>query len=204
MGEILNRRGEFDRAIETLQEAVARYPDDERVPRSLYLLGDSYRRSARAIRERLKDVTSSMQADEMRERLTDRMREAQEYFRKLVKEFEKNENARLSRLDEMFVRHAYLYQADCAFDLGDYRKALRLYEEAAGRFQRTITALAAHTQIIHCYVYLGEPAEARSALARARVLVDALPDDAFARNMFGESREDWRRYFVWVQETGLL
>lgn len=204
LGEVQNRRGEFDRAIEALQEAVARYPDDARVARSLYFLGDSYRRSARLIREQLKDARSSTLADDMRDRLTVRMREAQDYFRRLVKEYEKNENAPLSRLDEMYVRHAYLYQADCAFDLGDYRRALRLYEEAAGRFQRSITALAAHRQIVHCYVYLGEPAEARSALARARVLVDALPDEAFAKNVFGETREDWRDYFAWAQETGLF
>ncbi len=204
LGEVQNRRGEFDASIETLEEAVARYPDDARVSRSLYFLGDSYRRSARAIKDQWKDARSTAQGDDLRDRYSSRMRKAQEYFRKIVQNYEKDENVHLPQLDEMYIRHAYLYQADCAFDVGEHRLALKLYEDAAGRFQRQAAGLSAHVQIINCYTFLGESAEAKSALARALVLVDALPSEAFHSDGLMESRDEWRKYFKWVEEANLF
>jgi tetratricopeptide (TPR) repeat protein len=104
----------------------------------------------------------------------------------------------------MYLRHAYLYEADCFFETQDFRRALKLYEEAAGMYKDSCSALAAHVQIINSYVFLGQPEEARAALARAIVLVDTMPDDAFDNPVSREGRRDWKRYFDWLEQAELF
>jgi len=68
------------------------------------------------------------------------------------------------------------------------------------RIPRTL----AHVQIINIHVFLGQPREARAALARALVLVDAIPTEAFAASVSPEQRRDWRRYFDWLGQSELF
>lgn len=203
LGEALNRFGEFNRAIETLEEAIARYPDDRRTWRSLYFLADSYRRSGEQfLTEASQGPAGSGASDGLRERAADRLRRASELYRRVVNEPERR--GPTNRVDEMYLRHAYLFEADCIFALHEYRRALRLYEEAAGRYPDSADALAAYVQIINCHVFLSELDEARSARARAIVLVNTLGDEAFTAPFAARSRESFREYFAWLGDTDLF
>ena len=97
-----------------------------------------------------------------------------------------------------------MYEADCYFETQQYAKALKRYEEAAGTYKHTASSMAAYVQIINSHVFLGAPGEARAALARALVLVDSLPDGAFADSVSPERRADWKRYFEWLGQSGLF
>jgi hypothetical protein len=66
------------------------------------------------------------------------------------------------------------------------------------------SALAAYVQIINCHVFLGEPREARAALARAQVLVDSMRPDVFSRGVSPETRDDWKNYFGWLAQSELF
>jgi len=82
-------------------------------------------------------------------------------------------------LEHLYLQHAYLYEADCFFETQEYAQALKLYEQAAGYLRDSPRGLAAYVQMINCYVFMGEPREARAALARALVAVNTMPDSAF-------------------------
>jgi tetratricopeptide (TPR) repeat protein len=204
LGGMLNRRGEYERAIATLEEALERYPDDPRVVRARILLADSYRHSALALKKEIAQAASATEIERMRIESTERFEKAQELYRQLIAEYELRDATKLSRLEAMYLRHAYLYEADCFFEVGDYRRALKLYEEAAGNYKALPTGLAAYVQMINCHVFLGKPEEARAALARARILVEAIPEEAFDRSLSPETRPDWKRYFEWLGESELF
>jgi tetratricopeptide (TPR) repeat protein len=203
-GDALNRRGAFEEAVATLEEVLERYPDDPRVARARYLLADSHRKSGLALKAVVADATLPGEIEQMRREYTARFRAAQQLYRKLITEYERRDTAALNRLERMYLRHAYLYEADCYFEIQDYRRALKLYEEAIGMYQDTPSALAAYVQVINSHVFLGEPDGAQAALARALVLVDAIPDEAYARSVSPETREDWRRYFEWLGASELF
>ena len=122
----------------------------------------------------------------------------------MIREYAVLGRDQLDRLESVYLRHALLYEADCYFETADYDRALKLYEETAGMFKGSPTGLTAYVQIINCHVFLGQPHEARAALARARNLVDALPEAAFAVAVSPETRDDWRRYFEWLDESELF
>ena len=204
LGEAQKRRGEFERAIATLEEALKRYPDDLRVSKARFLLADSYRQSGLALRAEVSDANSAGEIEQMRLEGGERFRAARQLFRQLINEFETRDLAALTRLQKVYLRLAYVYEADCYFETQEYREALKLYEEAAGTYKDTASALAAYVQIINSHVFVGEPEEARAALARALVLTEAMPDESFDASVSPETREDWKRYFRWLTASALF
>ncbi|MGB2986681.1 MAG: tetratricopeptide repeat protein [Phycisphaerae bacterium] len=204
LGEVVNRHGEFERAIATLEEALARYPNDPRAGKTRFLLADSFRRSGLALRAEIAEAMSAGEIKQIHDESTARFQAAQQLYRELITEYELRDPATLNRLERVYLRHATLYEADCYFETRNYRRALKLYEEAAGTYKDTPRALAAHVQIINSHVFLGQPEEARAALARALVLVDAIPNEAFDTLVSPETRKDWKRYFDWLGRSELF
>ncbi|MFQ5461711.1 MAG: tetratricopeptide repeat protein [Phycisphaerae bacterium] len=203
-GEVLNRRGAYEEAITRLEEVVERYPDDERIWSARALLADSYRQSALALKKEVSETGSAAEIEHIHSEAVARFDRARALYRALIDEFALRDKASLTELERVNLRHAYVNEADCFFETAKYQEALKLYEDVASVFKRTTTALAAYVQIINCYVFLGQPDEARAALARARILVDAIDDEAFERSVSPENRSDWKRYFAWLEGAELF
>jgi len=204
LGDVQNRRGHFERAIATLEEALERYPDDERVWRARYLLADSYRCSALALKAETAEADSGSQRQQMQEDAQARFDLGRRHYRALLDEYEVRGPQNLGRLESMYYRHSFLYEADCFYETRRYGDALKRYEEAANIFRDLPSGMAAYVQMVNCFVFLGEPAEARAALARALIVVEAMPESAFQQSVSPETRQDWKRYFDWLGESELF
>ena len=204
LGEVRNRRGAFEQAIATLEEALERYPDDPREAGAFFLLADSYRRSALALKKEAAEAEFAGEIQRIGAESATRFEKARKLYRRLIGEYEVRGIASLNRLEKLYFRHATLYEADCFFETGDYGQALARYEAAAATFKDSPTALAAYVQIINCHVFLSQPLEARAALARALILVDAIPRAGFGRSVSPETHRDWKRYFEWLGESELF
>jgi len=61
----------------------------------------------------------------------------------------------------------------------------------------------AFTQIINCYVQLGESAEAASTNSRAIWQLTKMPDSALADSTLQRTREQWEQWFDWTEKSGL-
>jgi tetratricopeptide (TPR) repeat protein len=204
LGEARVRKGDLEKAIAALEEALARYPEDRRGWRARYLLADAYRQSALALKNEATTARTTAEIERLRGALDQRLAEARLRFREVISEFEARDPSVLTRLERLYLRHAYLFEADCYFETRDYRRALRLYEEAAGLYRDHPSGLAAYVRIIHCHVFLGQSAEARAALSRALVVADTVPEEAFDQSVSPESRADWKRYFNWLGSSDLF
>ncbi len=204
LGDVLARRGAFERAISAVDEALQRYPQDPRAVHARGVLADAYRQSGLALREEIGEASFDGEIAALRAESTSRLTTARELYRRVITEYEARNPASLQRLDQMLLRHAYLYEADCYFEMQEYARALKLYEEAAGNYKDVPSGLAASVQIIHCHVFLGQAEEARAALARAMVLTAAMPERAFEVSISPEARSDWVQYLEWLGESGLF
>ncbi len=204
LGDVLERQGAYERAIATLDEVLNRYPADPRVWRARFLLADSYRQSGLALRREVADAKFEGEIERIRSESLSRFMAAQLLYRQLIQQYELRGLARLKPLEAVYLRHAYLYEADCYFEAQDYRHALKLYEEAAGMYKRLASGLAAYVQVINCHVFLGQPREARAALARAQVLVKTMSPTMLARRVSPQTREGWQAYFDWLAESELF
>jgi len=204
LGDVLERREQYERAIGVLQEAIERYPRDARVWRARFLLADCYRQSALALKREASAAQFEAEIEQIRANSRSRFAVARSLYRELIDEYESRGAVELSRLEEVYLRHAGLYEADCYFEAQEYREALKRYERLAGLLKDVPAGLSAHVQAIHCHVFLGQAAQARTALARAQVALDRLDSESFAAGVSPESKADWKQYFHWLEDSELF
>lgn len=204
LGDVLSRREQFEQAISTLHEALDRYPRDGRVWRARFLLADCYRRSAMMLKAEASAARFEAEIEQIRAESRARLAAARELYRLLVDEYETRDAAGLTLLERIYLRHAYLYEADCHFESGEYQEAVRLYEQAAGLLSDSPSSLTAFMQMIHCHVFLGQARHARTALARARVVLERMDTEAFAGGVSPESKADWKQYLDWLGDSELF
>ena len=88
--------------------------------------------------------------------------------------------------------------------LAKYMGKKRVIAETGAGQHGVASATVAARLGLECHVFMGESEEARSALARARILVDTIPDGAFARSLSPQGRKDWQQYFSWLENAELF
>ena len=194
LGTLYHDDSRYVAAIERLDEAVRRYPDDDRITEIRFRLGDSYRRHAASIDDDL-DLPGVSPAgrDRFEKQRTQYLESAQRLFAAIV-ETDDGSAASGGPDARQILRYAYLYRADCAYDLDRYAEAVEYYDQVAGRFAQHHSSMTALIKIVNCYVSLGDTNRARTAHRRALVRLNKLPDEAFEEPDALLDRDAWERW----------
>lgn len=201
LGMLRHRRGDYTGAIESLREAVERFPDDPRAVEMEYDLADSYRQEARAIGRTLEEEMPGQRRQALTEAREERLRLAQGLFEGVRKALEAKDARLLSKLEQIRLRNSSFYLGDCAFDLKEYEAAIRHYDAAREKYSRDPASLVAMIQIVNAYIEQGDTVRAETANDRAKMFYDSLPASVWADPDLPMSREDWKR---WLDSMGKL
>lgn len=211
LGQLLYRMGRYDESVAKLEEFATRYPNDTRKVQLKFVMADSYRKSAAAVGEtlaafdagKLQPTTDGKLVDrvEMVVARRDRLRKARGLFDEVVEIFK--DDLPTTEIDQLHLKLAHFYRADCLFDLLDYDNAIKFYDMAARRYQNDPSALAAYVQIVNAYVALDKPNEARAANERAKWMLRRIPPEAFGEGSFNISRQYWEQWLSFAGESGL-
>lgn len=200
LGSFYYERARYPQAIDTLEQSVARYPDDPRVDRLRFRLADCYRLSAASAATRLKDAMPNHERRPLESLRAEHLGRAVELFREAASGLESREANRRTALDELYFRNARFYAGDCLFDLGEYQEAIRAYDFALERYPRDPASLVAMMQIVSAYLKLGDTARARSVNQRALGFYKSLPASAWDDPNLPMSRESWERWLAATAE----
>jgi tetratricopeptide (TPR) repeat protein len=207
LGELYYNSQKYAEAINVLTEAIDRYGKDQPLGKSLFLVADSYRKSGLALDTTLKklelDPTAMINLQKTSEQRRGYLEIAGQYFDRAIEAYMSVPEGRRSQMDEMYLRHSWLYRADCSYDLGRFRKAAQLYELAALRYQLTPTALAAFVQLVNCHLAMNNIGEARSTTQRAIWQLREMPDGAFTAGVTKLDRRQWQEWFDWTAQSNL-
>lgn len=214
LAQLYYRQGRYEESIARFDEVLKRYPEEERLPQILFLMADGYRKSAAMLvgGDEGKEATqagakvrpsigSGADLSEAEAARKHRLTQARGLFDKVISYYRDKPPRR--DMDKTQQRLAHFYRADCTYDLGLFEDAIKLYDQAAFRYQDDASALAAYVQIVNANVALGRPAEARSANERAKWLLRRMPAKAFTDGSFSLSRAYWEQWLKWSGETGL-
>ncbi len=194
LGTLYHDDSRYVAAIDRLDEAVRRYPDDDRITEIRFRLGDSYKRHAASIDDDL-DLPGVSPAgrDQLEKQRAQYLESALHLFAAIV-EADDGSAASAGPDAQQILRYAYLYRADCAYALGRDAEAVEYYDQVAGRFAQHHSSMTALIQIVNCYVNLGDANRARTAHRRALVRLNKLPDEAFEAPDALLDRDAWEQW----------
>lgn len=207
LAQLYYRTDRYEESVARLEEFTQRYPSDDRMGQLLFLMADSYRKSAGSLDTRLAaaepaagpaalDVLAAAAAKR------DRLVKAKSLYDKIV---ERYRNAPPEQaIDKLYVKLSYFYRADCLYDLGDYAEAIKLYGDAAFRYQDDPASLAAYVQIVNSNCALGRFEEAKTANQRARYLLERIPKEAFNNGTFSMPKDYYAQWLKWTTESGMF
>lgn len=199
LGTIAYENSQCIDAIERFTEAMERYPDDPRRLEILFRLADSYRANASGLDERLSQSPPLPPAEQNRFRglRSEHLQKSLELFAQVSDSHSEavagGKRSERNDLEQDMIRRAHLYQADCAFHLGEYQSAIELYDRAARLYSAHASSMYALVQIVNCYTALSDADRAVAAHHRALVRLKQLPDPAF------ESLESLMDRAAWEQ-----
>ena len=207
MAQLYYRTGRYEEAVVRLEEITQRYPQDERMGQLLFLMADSYRKSATlldlkvATADTNSEVVGVVDAAEAATAKQDRLGRARVLYDRVIENYRAMPSS--AEIDKLYMKLSHFYRADCVFALGRYEEAIRLYDAASFRYQDDPSSLAAYVQIVNAYCALGKIEEARTANERAKWLLRRMPENAFADGSFSMPKAYWEQWLKWTSEAGM-
>lgn len=194
LGAFYYRSHQYAKAIERLSEADERYGDDPRIDIARFRLADSHRLSARGEDQLLSQPLPESDRQLAEARRRDHLTRALAEYDVVLTALEGRDARRRSGLEELTLRNTWFYLGDVAFDLGEYEHAIRRYDSARERYAKEPAALVAMTQIVSCYLKLGDVARATTVNNRAKNFYKSLPETAWDDPNLPMTRRDWERW----------
>ncbi|HEY1628871.1 MAG TPA: tetratricopeptide repeat protein [Tepidisphaeraceae bacterium] len=208
LGQLYYRTSRFEEAVARLEEFTQRYPNDDRMGQLLFLMADSYRKSASLLDARLassnNETNGATAVADLAEAVTakrDRLGKAKGLYDRVIDMYRAHDPTQ--DVDKLYFKLAHFYRADCMYDLGDYAEAIKLYDTAAFRYQEDPSALAAYVQIVNAYCAMGKMDEAKTANERAKWLLRRMPPEAFNDGSFSMPKAYWEQWLKWTSQSGM-
>ncbi len=200
--QLLYREGRYADAIAQLEALDTLYPNGSQRAKARFLLAETYRRSALALRAEAADSENPEAYEQQAQR---RLRLAADLYQAFLGEIpapgeQGPSAATLERL-------ARFNRGDCLLALSTVdalREALEAYEQAAVRYEQEPASLAAQVQLANIHLRLGEMSEAARAVVRAQWLLRNIPDQAFRELGEGTDRGEWDEYLTAVASSHLF
>jgi tetratricopeptide (TPR) repeat protein len=196
----------YVRAIELLTEAVQRYGQTGDGPVLRYLLADANRLSVPAMDDQIATTQSQAAQIALQDERNDRLQQAQVLYNQAISGLEAKRSAQavLDPVEVIYLRNAYFYQADCAYDRRVFEQAIQLYNTAANNYADDPASLIARIQIVNAHCELKQFQQARVANDMARRQLERIPDSAFEDESLPMKQEHWEDWLRWTSERDLF
>ena len=192
LGELYYQQQRHQEAVEVLEEAVLRYPDDPRALDARYQMADAYRRGAEAAYDKLKadlpegePPAPSRQVQQDFDQALVGYREVEDILNR------QQELAPLSPMQKIILRNSRFMIADVLFDLARYDQAVQQYFNITNRYQNQPEVLTAYHQIIHAYRRLGKYEEMRTVLKRAQTALSRMNENTQFTETTNYDAQQW-------------
>jgi tetratricopeptide (TPR) repeat protein len=206
LAQLYYRTGRYEEGVARFHELTERYPNDEQKPQLIFLMADSYRKSASLLDVKLVSAqpATGPEASAVAEAVAakrDRLLKAKSLYDQTIDLY--RDASPTTDNDKLYQKLAYFYRADCMYDLGNFDEAIKLYDQAAFGYQNDPSALAAYVQIVNAYCALGKPDEAKAANNRAKWMLKHMPAEAFQDGSFSMPKKYWDQWLQWSNDSGM-
>jgi tetratricopeptide (TPR) repeat protein len=193
LGMLLHETGQYEKAINTLEEAVERYPQDRQRLVAQYEIGESYRRWAKEEHDGVEQARTVSERDKRKQVATDRLTTALRHFEEVqVSITFKTHDIRRDPLLGTMLRNCYMLEGTVLFDLKRYKEAIEAFSNVASLYPDDPFVLETFVQIANCWRRLDRLDNARGAVQQAQIALEGLPSDADFKGTTALNRDEWR------------
>jgi TolA-binding protein len=192
----------WDDAATRLEEYLNRYPETAEALEARYMLAKAL--VHRSERPRLKLATADTENArlELRREMQANLEQASLEFLELRTTLTALQSGDgLDPLEERMLRDCHFEAAHTLYALGHYREAITHYSSAANRYAQDPRVLLAYLQMANCNERLGRPAETRSLVEQAKVLLDGMPAETFDPQLTALAKDDWKAWIDWSRQA---
>ncbi len=201
LGELNYAGGKYAEAIRRYEESLLLLKDDPRLHTVRYRVADAHRLEASNLARQMDLPMPEWERRERDEARRGHLSRAIDLFQQVRTSLLAADASRLSVADRVYLRNAFYYLGDCAYDLGDYESAIRHYDAARERHPRDPASLVAMIQIVNAYLAQGDHKRAWTAHERARRFYASLPASAWDDPNLPMSDKDWA---AWLDASAKL
>lgn len=196
--------GAWTESIKRLEEYVARYPASDDLPEARFLLARSRQELGEWMRWQQKSAETANRRAQLEEGRRQLLSLAYEEFQQLTEALQlAAQRDQLKPSGQSLVRNCVFEAAHTLYLLERYSEAISAYTTAVNRYPQDAQVLTAYLQMARCYNHLGKPAESRSLLEQARVILqhEQIPESAFLATSSSLSRTEWE---AWLDRAGKI
>jgi tetratricopeptide (TPR) repeat protein len=193
LGMLLHDMGKYEDSIGTLEEAIERYEHDPQRLLAQYVIGDSYRRWAQELLERVQQARTTTEREKNKQSAAERLETALEHFEAVqvsitLKTHDIHSDPKLGTM----LRNCYMLEGTVLFDLERYKEAIVAFSNVASLYPDEPFVLETFVQIASCWRRLGMSDKARGSIHQAQMALDRLPPTADFASATALSRDEWR------------
>lgn len=193
LGRLLFSQGRNEDAIDTLEEAVERYPDDAQTLQTRYLIGESYRRWADEPLSRMQQARTASEREKGAQLVHERLAKALESFKEVQRAITlRVRDVQQDPLYGAMLRNCYMLEGTVLFDLERYEDAIKSYSNVSSLYPNEPFVIETFVQIADCWQRLDRVEKAHGAIQQAQLTLDRLPKDADFAATTAFSRDEWK------------
>ena len=186
-------------AINSLNEALRRFPNAPQAIESRYLLAEAHKESALFHSPGLSTSMLAPEARGLDQTRRQSLRESRKEFENLRSLLEKRTKTdQPSPLESRILRNCYFGLGQTLLNLGRLEEAVRVYSTVTRRYQGSPECLEAYVQIARCLRRSMQYTKARGAIEQAKVALDGLPPEVNLRSTTRYDRRQWTRTLDWM------
>jgi tetratricopeptide (TPR) repeat protein len=193
LGMLLHEMGRHEDAIGTLEQAIERYPQDPQRLTSQYLIGESYRRWAQELFDRVPQIRTESERNKNQQIFAERLNTALSHFEEVQRTITlKTHDIHSDPLMGAMLRNCYMLEGTVLFDLQRYKEAIEAFSNVASLYPDEPFVLETFVQIASCWRRLNQTDKARGSIQQAQIALDRLPPDADFAEATSLERDEWR------------
>lgn len=193
LGQLLYESARYAEAIEQLDEAVKRYPDNESALLAKYTIARAYHNAADEITKELRvpKAENETQTVRLRRALDESLRNAHATYLEVQKQITLEGSGDLDPLTRTLLRNCYMMQGSVLFELRRFEEARQAYQNVIALYQNDPVVLEGFVQVANCWRRLDQPVMARGNLKQAKMVLDKLPPEANFLASTNFNRQQW-------------
>ena len=191
LGDYLHNSGQYQTAIEKLDEAVLRDPNAPQALLARYTIARSYHSASEKPSQLASEAKTESERLKNRNQRDKDLKSALDNYLQVQRLLTLQGHVDSNELERTLLRNCYMMQGSVLFQLKRYEEARKAYANISTFYQNEPFVLESFVHIANCYRRLNKPMKAKGTIEQAKLVLGRLPAETDFKLATNFSRQSW-------------